>query len=268
MIAKLHIQIKLRANFTVLKEAYCTPPFKLANISEDKKDKTLHLMLMSSSPGILDGDEYQIKVDLDESCHLNLQTQSYQRIFTMLKTASQHMQVWMKSNSYFCYLPHPTVPHENSNFSSKSKIFLSENCSLIWGEVLTCGRKLNGEVFKFTKYQNLTEIFLHGKLIIKENLLICPASINIKSIGQLEGYTHQASLIYLDENAIIKTLKEEISTFLLAQNSITFGITETPKNGLLVRILGQKAEQLHHCLKEIAKITAASTPKLAVCKAN
>lgn len=258
MIAKLHIQTKLRNNFTVLKEVYCTPPFKIANISEDKKDKTLQLTLMSSSPGILDGDEYQIKIELDEGCNLNLQTQSYQRIFTMLKEASQKMQVWMKPNSFFCYLPHPIVPHQRSNFTSKNKIFLFENCTLIWSEVLTCGRKLNGEEFLFSQYHNLTEIYLNNKLIIKENLLIQPSKINPKAIGQLEGYTHQASLIYLDDNAMIKLLKEKINLFLLTQNEIIFGITDTPKKGILVRILGQKAEQLYNCLKSIAEILSAT----------
>lgn len=261
MIASLHIQTKLRADFTVLKEAFCTPPFKIANISEDKKDKTLHLMLMSSSPGILDGDEYNLKIDLDESCMLRLTTQSYQRLFNMKTSASQLLKVTMAKHSSFCYLPHPTVPHENSNFTAKNSIYLTDHCTLIWGEVLTCGRKLNGEAFLFSRYHNLTEIFLNDKLIIKENLLIKPAQINVNAIGQLENYTHQASLIFLDEKADIKNLKQSINEFLNAQLQITFGITETPKNGLLVRILGFKAEQLHQSLITIASLIQSLKPK-------
>ena len=104
----------------------------------------------------------------------------------------------MQNNYFICYLPHLSVPHEGSDFTARNKIYLVDNCSLVWGEVLTCGRKLNGEVFLFSKYHNVTEIFLNNKLIIKENLLIQPGQINVNAIGQLEGYTHQASLIYLD----------------------------------------------------------------------
>ncbi len=254
MIAELHIETKLRDNCTHLKKVYATPPFKIADVREDKRDKTLQLMVMSSSPGILDGDEYHIKVDLDEDCALDLQTQSYQRIFNMQNSALQQMEVNMNVGSSFCYLPHPSVPHENADFTARNKISLSNNCRLIWGEVLTCGRKLNGEVFLFTKYHNLTEIFLNGKLIIKENLLMKPKQINVSTIGQLEGYTHQASLIFLDEKANVKSLKESIAALLTEQSGISHGITEAPKNGLIVRILGQKAEQLHNCLKTIAGI--------------
>ncbi|RKR84234.1 urease accessory protein [Mucilaginibacter gracilis] len=252
MIAHLHIQTKLRDGITYLKKSYFTPPFKLADVREDKRDKTLRLMLMSSSPGILDGDEYDIKIELDEGCALTLLTQSYQRLFSMQGSAGQQLQVNMAAGATFCYLPHPTVPHQNSDFTSKSNIYLSANCSLIWGEILTCGRKMNGEIFLFSKYHNLTQIYMNGKLVIKENLLIKPLQIDVNAIGQLENYTHQASLIFLNENADVKNLKTYISTFLATQTGIDYGITETQKNGLLIRILGYKGEQLHDCLNKIA----------------
>ncbi len=254
MIAELHIQTALRNNITFLKKAYCTTPFKIANITEDKKHKTLNLMLMSSSPGILDGDEYEIKIEVEKDCALNLQTQSYQRLFNMKVGALQNMEVHLQDGASFCFIPHPSVPHESSIFTAKNKIFLSNNCDLIWGEVLTCGRKLSGEVFLFSKYHNVTEIFLNNKLIIKENLLVQPSLVDVNAIGQLEGYTHQATLIYLNEKAAVKTLIKAITEFLSAQNEIAFGITAAPKNGIIIRLLGYKAEQLFDCLKTIADL--------------
>jgi len=254
--SKLHIQTGLRGNITYLKEAYFTQPFKLADIREDKKEETLQLMLMSSSPGILNGDEYHIKIDIEENCSLNLHTQSYQRLFTMTTGASQNMEVNLKPGSFFQYLPHPSVPHQGSDFTAKNKINLSANCGLIWGEILTCGRKLNDEVFLLTKYHNITEIFLNGKLIIKENLLIKPSETNPLIIGQLEGFTHQASLIVLDDNFDVKQLSEKIINILESLMDITFGLREAPINGLIIRILGNKAEQLHSILKSVAQLVS------------
>jgi urease accessory protein len=254
MIATLHIETALRGNITFLKTSYCTTPFKVANITEDKKDNTLRLMLMSSSPGILDGDVYQQKIMLAPGCALELQTQSYQRLFNMKVGASQNLEVHQSEGSAFLFLPHPSVPHEAAIFSATNKIFLSDNCSLIFGEILTCGRKLSGEAFLFSKYHNLTQVYLNNKLIIKENLLMQPATININAIGQLEGFTHQASLIYLHETADCESLLQTITEQLTQQSDIIFGITAAPINGLIIRILGQKGEQLHNCLKNIAAI--------------
>lgn len=252
MIADLHIQTAHVKNITYLKNCYCTTPFKVANITEDKKDPTLRLMLMSSSPGILDGDEYRLKIELEESASLQLHTQSYQRLFSMKQQATQQMEVILAKGSSFCFIPHPAVPHEHSNFTARNKIFLSDNCSLIFGEILTCGRKLNGEVFLFSKHHTVTEIFINNHLIIKENLLMQPATINLNTIGQWQGYTHQASLIYLDEKADIKFLIAGVKELMLSQNDISMGITAAPANGIIVRLLGQKAEQLFDCLKMIA----------------
>lgn len=250
MISELNIQTALRGEVTYLEKAYCTQPFKIANITEDKNDETLRLMVMSSSPGILDGDEYQWKIKIATGNSLELQTQSFQRLFTMKKGASQTIEVHLAPGSSFFFLPHPVVPHEASTFSSKSKIFLSDECSLIWGEVLTCGRKISGEIFKFSKYHSVTEIFINNKLVIKENLLINPSVINVSAIGQLEGYTHQATFICLSEKISVNVLVREISNYCTAED-IVFGISATPVSGFIVRLFGSKAEKLYACLKII-----------------
>ena len=104
--------------------------------------------------------------------------------------------------------------------------------------------KLNGEVFLCTKYHNKTSVFINNKLVVKENLLIQPSIVNALSTGQLEGFTHQASLIILDENADCTQLKNLAFNYLSKKNAISFGVSTAPVNGIIIRIHGHKAEQL------------------------
>ncbi|GEO10206.1 urease accessory protein UreD [Segetibacter aerophilus] len=254
MITRSQITAGLSNSRTYLKNCFFTTPLKIANITENKNDHCLQLMLMSSSPGVLDGDEYQIKINLEEDCSLQLGTQSYQRLFEMKKGALQTIEVQMSKGASFCYLPHPSVPHKSSHFVATNNIYMSGGCSLTWGEVLTCGRKLNGEEFAFTKYQNLTKIFLNRRLMVKENLLIIPSQINVKSIGQLEGFTHQASLIYINETASVTEAIAEINNKLSVEENICFGVSGLPVNGVIVRLLGHKAEQLYNCLQDLNEL--------------
>lgn len=263
MKAQLHIQTAHREGRTVLEKAFFTPPFKVANITEDKRSNLLQLMLMSSSPGVLDGDDYQIQIDVAEGCALALQTQSYQRLFTMKQGASQQMQVRLAAGASFCYLPHPSVPHQASRFSAINRIDMTDSSSLIWGEVLTCGRKLNGEIFRFSSYHNQTQVFINQRLAIRENLLVEPDQMNVQAIGQMEGFTHQASLLYLHPNTSVNALSETLHDYLSQQSGILFGITAPPANGLMVRILGHRAEQLHGCLKTIANRLPQATGQLS-----
>lgn len=259
MIGQLHIKTFCRNGITCLGSTYFTPPFKLMNITENKQSEQLHLMMMNSSPGILDGDLYNIKIEVGENSSLQLHSQSYQRLFNMKTGAEQRMEVHLGKRSSFIYLPHPTVPHKNSIFTVRNEIWLDDSSSLVWGEILTCGRKLSeapalesGEVFRLSKYQNNTDVFINGKLTIRENLLVQPAVTDPGKIGQLEGFTHQASLICFHETAFVNDQADAVHDYLLNQERILFGVTTTAGNGLLVRILGYGAEQLHQQLQAIA----------------
>ena len=256
MIAHVHIQAATRNGITRLKQVYATPPFKVADITEDKTTNQLHLMLMSSSPGILDDDEYHVKIDVEEHGHLQLHTQSYQRLFQMKKGAQQYMQVNVQQEACFTYIPHPVVPHKNSIFTSHNTIHLQPNSRLLWGEILTCGRAQNGEQFHFSKYHNITDVFVNNRLFIRENLLVQPAMVNVQALGQWEGYTHQASLIYVNDTSVGVIIHAQ----LLQEKGIAFGISTMASNGLIIRLLGYKAEQLYNCLKTMAALLNQAAP--------
>lgn len=250
--AILDLKTGLRNGKTVLQKSFCTQPFKIADVTEDRSSRQLKLMLMSSSPGILDGDRYNMSVAIGEGCDLELTTQSYQRLFQMQHGASQNLKVEMEEGSSFVYLPHPVVPHRNAVFTSKNKIYLAENCTLLWGEVINCGRKLNGEVFQFSLYHNLTEIYLNKRLAVKENILLRPQQTDLSAIGQLEGFSHQATLLYLKEHSNVPSSLEHLVDELEREDNILFGVSALPVNGLVVRLLGHKAEQLFHILQSLA----------------
>ena len=252
----LHIDISLREHRSILKTVYATTPYKLADITENKKAGALELMIMSSSPGILDGDEHELRVNLQAGTIVNLHTQSYQRLFNMKQSASLALTVKMEPNSILSFIPHPIVPHKSSSFTVNNKIYVGKNCTLLFSEILTCGRNLNGEIFSFTKYHNLTEIYLDDKLVIKENIRLEPGTINFGAIGQLEGFTHQASLVYLREDLDIPYTNKLLTDLLEKEEGILFGVTEAPVSGLFCRLLGYKAEQLYKCIKTIADVLA------------
>ena len=115
-------------------------------------------MITSSSPGILNNDDYKIRIKIEDNAKVHLTTQGYQRIFSMKNTASQHMNIFMDDNASLYFLPHPSVPHAKSSFSSVNNIYLSDHHHLIWSEIITCGRKLSGESFEFLRYHSLTNV--------------------------------------------------------------------------------------------------------------
>ena len=84
MNARLHIQVARNDHSSFIKNVFSSQPFKLADITENKHASKLRLMLMSSSPGVLDGDTYDMHIELAEGSCVQLETQSYQRLFNII----------------------------------------------------------------------------------------------------------------------------------------------------------------------------------------
>lgn len=253
MISKVSVETQNKNNITQLKTVFFSIPFKVLEIREDKKQKVLELMLMSSSPGILDEDELYFEYLINEGNHLELTTQSYQRLFTMNKRAIQETTVTIKENGFFCYLPHPCVPHLKANFKSTNIIYLEKKASLLWCDIITCGRNLENEIFKFTKLHTITKIYQSNKLVYFENLFLNPEIKNPLDIVQFEGYTHQLNLIFINESFDPKKLKIIIEDFFYEKDCL-FGISEAPTNGLVLKVLHTKGEKLTQWMKQLATI--------------
>ncbi|WP_407483094.1 urease accessory protein UreD [Elizabethkingia meningoseptica] len=248
MESRLSIITGYKQGASYVKDLYVSLPFRVVSVGQRKRDNKLYQMVMSSSPGILDGDRYHLDISLEENAALQLQSQSYQRLFNMEDKATQQLNIVMQDNTSFAYVPHPVVPHEDSNFQSKADIRIGKNSQVIISEIITCGRKHYGEVFKLKRFQNLTEIYHNDKLVVKDNVLIQPDLIPIGSIGNLEQYTHQGTLIFystkdnVDKNNLIETI---VAWSEDKSNELEIGVSAMEDNGFVVRALGHGGEIMY-----------------------
>ncbi|MDR1877272.1 MAG: urease accessory protein UreD [Flavobacteriaceae bacterium] len=253
MILTLDLTSSFKKGRTYLKDFYFTTPFRIVNTGIDKTDPCLYLTIMNSSPGMLDADCYDIHILTESGSRLQLQSQSYQRLFNMKKGASQKMEITMKRNSCFSYVPHPVVPHQNSIFKAFNVIYLEDDCEFLLGEIITCGRKHSGEVFQYTHFQSKTEIFHHGKMILKDIILLQPKIVDPNTIGLAENYTHQATLLYQHTKSNpTEGLVDTLHDMLQSEDDISLGIS-TVNNGFVLRILGNGGEQLFSCLQRVQR---------------
>ncbi len=238
-----------------MKDVFVSAPFRVVPVGQTKSDNAAYLMIMSSSPGILNGDRYDLRVKVEENARLQLQSQSYQRLFHMDGEATQLMQIELADNSGFSFVPHPVVPHKNSTFKSITKVEMGTNCAFLMSEIITCGRKLHGEVFAFKHFQNLIEIRHQNRLIFKDNVLLQPNLMPLSSIGILEGFTHQGTIAYINTaNEPVGDMIELFFEMMQLESDIQFGISRIQHHGFVLRCLGQGAEQVFDCFQRIQNL--------------
>ncbi len=250
---------------TQLAEYFVTPPFKVITLPSygDAWANGLNTMQMSSSPGVLAGDVLDIEISLAKSTALSLNTQAFTRVQAMNEgeSAMQTTHISLAENSRLFYLPHPLVLHKDSAFKQQTQIEMGEQSELIYGEIVAIGRVLNGERFAFRQFSSHLKIYVlqnDGKKrpLVSDCIQWWPSKMNLTALSQMENYSHQGSLTYLNlakSNAEIKQQVQALQQQFADEKDLLLGISLLNESGLMVRVLGHRAETIQLLFKKIGK---------------
>ncbi len=256
MESQIRLVVTQKGGRSYIRSLYTTPPFRVVSVGQLARDGAAYLMQMSTSPGVLSGDRYEIDIVLEAGARLQLKSQSYQRIYDMEGEARQHMRISVGDGAHYSQVAHPIVPHRNSAYSASTKVELGRNSSFLQSEIITCGRKLHGEEFLFREFSNSVEIYAEEVLRLKDRVWLVPNIQPLRAIGLLEGHTHQATLIYqtTESGVDIKAIIETIYEMLISIENIEFGISESHYSGFVIRLLGESGELLFDALQAVQSL--------------
>ncbi|MFR9565202.1 MAG: urease accessory protein UreD [Rikenellaceae bacterium] len=255
MDAQIRLSVGCREGRSYIRSLYTTPPFRVVSVGQCERDGAAYLMQMSTSPGVLSGDRYEIDIELETDARLQFKSQSYQRIFDMEGEAQQRMRITVGDGAHYSQVSHPIVPHRNSSYSAVTEVELGRESSFLQSEVITCGRRLHGEAFEFREFSNSVEVYDEHRLRLKDRVWLSPKALPLTDLGLLEGRTHQATLIYQTTvNGVdIKAVIEAVQTMLSAVEGLEFGISESHYSGFVVRLLGGGGELLFEALSSVQR---------------
>lgn len=247
MESRININVEREGKWSVLKESFHNAPYKLTHYGSPRAQAHLEMIIMSASPGIMDGDRLEINVHVKPEAHMKLFTQSFNKLHPMKHGAFQDTNVQLDTNSILHYIPHPVTPFKDSIFKAENKIQLDASSTLIWGDILSAGRIYMKEAFVFNKVHTRTTIFRENKLILTDNQCLKTADQPVQDMLFFEGYTHQATFIYASPFAV--GLKEELDEILAGEyEDISFGFTDAGESTVLLRALGNDGEVLYSFL--------------------
>lgn len=256
MISELRLEIVQRRAQSMVGDCFVSSPLKVLALPQ-QAGQALSLMLMSASPGLLDGDQQSFEVTLAENTRLHLQTQAYQRIFATHSQAQQHTTLHLKPHSQLTYTPHPLVLHEAASLQLSNTIHLADDVQLIWAEIIASGRKQCGESFAFKKLASLTRVFWNQRLLLRDNLQWQPERQVMDSPVHMAEYSHQATLYFantvldFDMKATVNALYASLNE--LEDFDVYFGVSLVHPKLIVVRMLAQQAEFLFAQVKNISQ---------------
>lgn len=244
------LSCELRASFehrhgqTILSDLYHTAPLKIAKTFRlPDEDNALYVHMMDASPGILNGDHYQIHCRLGENSHVYLTNQSYTKIHPTPEGESRLEQTFhLAKGAVLEYFPEPTVPYRLSRFRSETNIRLARGAVAFVGEVLAPGRLHHGERFAYTSFSAKTEAYVDDMLTNWDHFHLEPAVHRYDNLGALYGYTHIGTLwIWAAgcDDRLVQAIREEVGS----REHISYGVSLSGEYGIAVRILAHHVRQ-------------------------
>lgn len=192
-MSSLYIKAENRSGRTVISDCKFTSPLKIAK--PFYRDGFTEIMMMTASAGMLEGDFYDIGIDVGGNASLKFTGQSYTKLFKSDKTGSaQRVNINVERGGQLLYFPRPVIPFAESVHRAETEIHLDSGSKFAMCDIVSCGRTAMNENFLFKSYSSRTSVFIDGKLVFLDNMRLVPAEINLSGIGFFEKYSHMGMM--------------------------------------------------------------------------
>ncbi|MFI3226969.1 MAG: urease accessory protein UreD [Clostridia bacterium] len=250
MNSKVCVSTKFNGKKTVNDDVFFTPPYKI--IAPIYNDDEAEIVLLSSSAGLLKGDNIDMQFSFGENSNAKISSQSYEKVFDTLDgKVTRRVEIDVLQDAFVKFMPYPTIPFKNSNFHSVTTVNLAKKSKFCYVDIFSCGRVLSDERFEMNKFYNNFTVKVKNIPVFIDNTLIEPKIWDYDSIGLWHGYTHNGFMYIYgsdDEQSLIKdTLelaKELIPDFEIGASQC--------KKGICIRILGDSGDRIFKYFKKVS----------------
>jgi urease accessory protein len=237
---------------TVIKEQYSRVPLfaQKAMYLEETLPCMAHVYIVSPSGGILQGDRYNIDINLGNNTIAHVTTQGATRIYKMDKNyASQIINIKVEKESYFEYIPDQIIPFRSSRFYQEVNLTVHDNATVIYSEVIVPGRVASGEAFDYDIcYIKTIGRNQLGKLRFIDTVKLEPGKLKLRGEGILNNFDVIGTFYIVTNESYVSDLYYRICEklkLLETKGKISGGISILPaRQGIIVRLLGNSSENV------------------------
>ena len=240
----IDLVLEKQGDVVVSPRKYFNGVFKLSPKMELDVERIPAYFLMQLGGGIVEGERYNINVELKENVRAIVTTQAASKVYKCENSYESFQETTLKleENSILEYITDPVILYKDAVYRQENNIYMTKSSTLIYTDGITSGWSPDKKRFQYEKAKLKTNIYMDGVPVLLDNMLINPREDDIDGLGFMEGYKNFATLIILDDRIdknIIEHLREEILNL-----DINFGITGLEVNGFVLRVIGNLTQDL------------------------
>lgn len=248
---ELKLTLGLKEGRTIIKDVYNRVPLKIAKpFYLEPESGEIFIYQMNPVGGMVQGDDYYQEITVEPGAKVFLTTQSATKIYRTPNSYTRQTNLFqLGANALLEYFPDPVIPFAGSRYQGETKLFLSKGSTAFIAEIVTPGRIKRDEVFQYDYFYSKTKVYWEEELILWDNWRLEPSQLDMKTLGMYDGFTHQGSLFVFSER-VTQSLVEEIQQIFVNHTKVLAGVSLTAKNGIAVRLLGSRADQMEKAIME------------------
>ena len=265
-----------KVNKTIFKSR-SSSPYKLLKSTHDQEGRCI-LPILHTAGGLVGGDSLKIDANVQKNAKVLLTTTSAQKVYGTIGRSKinpngvyskQKNSITILDNSHLEYLPQETIIYANALYSQESKVYISDDSSFLYSDLIRLGRSSDGESIENGVFRSKLEI-MRNNVKYDDWEFVDQIELNKLSYEAKSGMDYKpvfGSLIWICEKdfskAKISHLVENIKIiFKESKNNLSIGILE---NGISVRFLGSSSQDARKCFfciwKQIRSVCGFCEPK-------
>ncbi|MCF2937222.1 urease accessory protein UreD [Paenibacillus alkaliterrae] len=240
---------------TIIDNKYHTAPIKIAKAFP--LDGQLGVIVMDVSPGLLDGDRYELEWTSGPDSHALITNQSYMKVHPSMPYGGSSMRqtFCLEENAIVEHMPEAMMLYKNAAFHNDAQVRLKSGSVWMQADVLCPGRTLRGEKFDYRCFRNELAVHYGDELIFSQRQRIEPAKQVITAPGCWEDMTHSATFFLFSDRVSrihLEQLQAKLDSFEApAGHSVIAGVSMTYRHGLSVMAASTAAWPLQQLMREL-----------------
>ncbi|KAI0694869.1 UreD-domain-containing protein [Cytidiella melzeri] len=179
------VTVRLDGSEAILSELSSSYPLKLLS-PRLPPHKVAVMYSLTYGGGLVAGDRVKLDVDVQEGAALVLLTQGSTKVFKTRPGqrnarprvgdvdtyTSQRMEVTVHSRGSLFLLPDPVTCFRSALYNQLQTFKIAADASVVLLDWINSGRKALGEDWSFSKYYSLNELWVDGKRVARDALLL------------------------------------------------------------------------------------------------
>ncbi|BFU96057.1 MAG: Urease accessory protein UreD 2 [Nitrospira sp.] len=228
------------------------------------------VFMITTTGSILQGDRFNIEIDLAPDARAHITTQAATKIHSMdANYAAQTQNIVVGENAYLEYLPDPIIPHAHARFATFTRMSVHPTATLLYSEILLGGRKHHheGELFQYDVLSSTVRgQRLDGTELFTEKFVIEPHVHNVRQVGVMGAYDVFANVLLLTPRHHADVVFSQVPAVVNRDEHWAAGASRLPNDaGLVFKVLGRESEPVQSRVREfwsIVRQTVTGAPVL------